>query len=210
MHFPGNPYKGWRAVLVFSLLLGLNPWVSWGQSDFEPADEPAAAPVSASSGPLKHVAGVQFGQIWPAGTIGVDVDSTTAPGLFYEYSASEAFALHADFIRNKHDDKLTVFSTTAGIKANLVYYDQLVPYAFGGVGIYFVDKQVNTPPEDASSTNFGVNMGLGADLDLGNQFLVGLYLAIHNLFGSKADTSAGKVDLSGRWSGFFIRAGMRF
>lgn len=159
-----------------------------------------------------HSAGLQFGQVWAAGNLGEGISSTTAPGLFYEYRASDIFALKVDLKRSSHDEQLSIFSSTAGIRANLVYYDKLVPYAAFGVGLYFVNKEIpGFADQDSSTTHFGVNLTLGSDLDLNDQVFVGLALTLHQLFGDTAtlpnDTEA---EVSGRWSSFLLRAGMRF
>lgn len=162
--------------------------------------------------PMMHSAGLQFGQVWAAGNIGEGISSTTAPGLFYEYRASDIFALKVDLKRSSHDDQLSIFSSTAGIRANLVYYDKLVPYAAFGVGLYFVNQKFSPiSEEELSTTHFGVNLTLGSDLDLNDKVFVGLALTLHQLFGDTAtlpnDTEA---EVSGRWSSFLLRAGMRF
>lgn len=164
-----------------------------------------------SSSANRHSAGLQFGQVWPAGKIGDGVDGSTAPGLFYEYSASNVFSLQVSVVRSSHNDRVKLFSTAAGIRANLTYFDKLVPYAFGGVGLYFVDRQPLRTTSNLKTTNFGVNLGLGADLDLGDSFFVGLWIGLHNLFSARGTLPSGaSEENSGRWSAFFIRAGVRF
>lgn len=172
------------------------------------------ASLSASSfavaGPGDHAVGLMVGQVWPSGEIGKDVDAAVAPGLFYEYSASDVFSLYASGIRSSHsDDNLKVTSTNVGIKANLFYFDKLSPYALLGAGLYFVNKRFGN--ETASKTNFGLHLGLGAELDLSEHAFLGLEFDLHNLFNSRVTLPvAGKVDVSGRWTGFFLRGGYRF
>jgi opacity protein-like surface antigen len=158
-----------------------------------------------------HSAGLQFGQVWPAGLIGEGVDGSIAPGLFYEFAASQIFAMQVNLVRSSHNDKLTLFSSSAGIRANLTFFDRLVPYASAGVGLYFVERNLGAPNNNVETTNFGLNLGLGADLDLNESFFMGLSLGLHNLFSAKTKTAAGiERENSGRWSALFIRAGMRF
>lgn len=150
------------------------------------------------------------GQTWPAGEIGHNVDGAVAPGLFYEYAASDVFSVYASGIRSSYNEgavKLT--STNVGIKANLFYIDKLSPYAMLGAGLYFVNKRYGT--ETAEKTNFGLHLGLGAELDLSNMFFMGLEFDVHNLFTSSVNLPArGRTEISGRWSGFFLRGGVRF
>ena len=59
-----------------------------------------------------HSVGLMVGQVWPAGEIGKDVDAAVAPGLFYEYAASDVFSLYASGIRSNHsEDNLKITST---------------------------------------------------------------------------------------------------
>jgi opacity protein-like surface antigen len=168
----------------------------------------ASPAASAASG--AHSVGLMVGQVWPAGEIGKDVDAAVAPGIFYEYSASDVFSLYASGIHSNHsEDNLKITSTNVGIKANLFYFDRLSPYAILGAGLYFVNKRFGN--EIASKTNFGLHLGLGAELDLSDHVFIGLQFDLHNLFTSKAVlANAGKVDVSGRWTGFFLRGGYRF
>lgn len=172
-----------------------------------------ALPLSfATAAPGDHSAGLMVGQVWPAGEIGKDVDGAVAPGLFYEYSASEVFSLYAAGVRSSHSDgRLKVLSTNVGIKANLLYLDKLAPYALLGAGLYFVRKTLPATLEEARNTNFGLHLGLGADLDLSERFFIGFEMNVHNLFSSNVTLPrAGRTEISGRWTGFFLRGGLRF
>lgn len=200
-----NPRNSVRATIV-ALFVFMGPSFSWAQ------EGGGGGGGGGGSSGGSHAAGLQFGQVWPAGDIGNGADGSIAPGLFYEYSASQLFALQVNLVRSSHNDRLTIFSTTAGIRANLTFFDRLVPYASAGVGMYFVDRMIGTTPaEELSTTNFGLNVHLGADLDLNPSFFMGLWLGLHNLFSASGTTQTGTaMENSGRWSALFIRAGMRF
>jgi hypothetical protein len=78
-----------------------------------------------------------------------------------------------------------------------------------GAGLYFVDKAYGN--ERAEKTNFGLHLGLGAELDLSDMFFMGLEFDVHNLFSSTVNLPVrGRTEISGRWSGFFLRGGVRF
>jgi opacity protein-like surface antigen len=157
-----------------------------------------------------HAVGLVIGQTWPAGEIGQGLDGAVAPGLFYEYAASDVFSVYASGVRSSHNDgALKLTSTNVGIKANLFYIDKLSPYAMLGAGLYFVDKAYGS--ERAEKTNFGLHLGLGAELDLSDLFFMGLEFDVHNLFSSTVNLPIrGRTEISGRWSGFFLRGGVRF
>src|SRR3989338_46314 len=141
MHIPRNSVRAALAALALCAM----PSFSWAQQ------------TGGGGGGGSHAAGLQFGQVWPAGKIGEGVDGSIAPGLFYEFSASQIFALQVNLTRSSHNDRLSVFTTAAGIRANLTFFDRLVPYAAGGVGLYFVNrKTVLAPIEDVDTTNFGL------------------------------------------------------
>jgi opacity protein-like surface antigen len=167
-------------------------------------------PLLALAEPGDNSAGLMVGQVWPAGEIGQNVEGTVAPGLFYEYAASDVFSAYADLVRSSHSEQaLELLSTTVGMKANLIYFDKLSPYAMVGAGLYFVDKKYGA--ETAHKTNFGLHLGIGADLDLSDLVFIGLEFDVHNLFSSTVDLPvAGRQEISGRWTGFFLRGGVRF
>jgi len=174
------------------------------------ASQPTTA--AAESSDSKHSTGLMVGQVWPSGELGKDVDGNVAPGIFYEYAASDIFSLYSNAIHSSHsNEKLKMLSTDLGIKANLVYYDKLSPYALLGMGLYFVNKKVGATQEEAEATLFGFNLGLGADLDLSEYFYMGMIFSIHNMFSKTISLPLnGNTELSGRWTGFFLRGGVRF
>ena len=159
-----------------------------------------------------HAIGLQIGQAWPAGEIGKNREGALVPGFFYEYMASDVFSLSANLYRSSHNDgALKLNSATVGIKANLVYFDKLSPYATLGAGLYGVKNQVGAARETASKTVFGLALGVGADLDLNDQWFIGLLFNIHNLFSGSVNLPVnGRTEISGRWSGFLLRGGFRF
>lgn len=171
-----------------------------------------AANAYAAGNDKPHSAGFIVGQAWPSGEIGKDVDGNIAPGIFYEYEASDVFSLYSSYLRSSHSaGKLRIGSADLGIKANLVNYDKLSPYAFLGMGLYFVDKKVGAANELASANLFGFNFGAGADLDLSDIFYIGMFFSFHNMFAKNiALPVAGNTELSGRWAGLFLRGGVRF
>lgn len=164
----------------------------------------------AKAEPGDHSAGLMLGQVWPAGEIATNVDGNMAPGIFYEYTASDVFSLLASGVQSKHSDGLLkIFSANVGMKANLVYFDKLSPYAIVAAGIYNVKKRYGA--ETISKTNFGLQLGLGAELDISERFFIGLQFDVHNLFSSNVTLANGtRQEISGRWTGFFLRGGVRF
>jgi hypothetical protein len=175
----------------------------------------ALSPLSAhaATNETPHTVGLMVGQTWAAGEIGKNFDGgTVAPGLFYEYEASDVFNLYAQgLFANYNDGALKNNSANLGIKAHLVYYDKLAPYVLVGAGLYFANLAVQNPPENAKKTVFGFEIGAGADLDIGDRFLVGLEFDVHTLFAGTAVTpSTKRVEISGRQTGFFLRGGVRF
>jgi opacity protein-like surface antigen len=106
-----------------------------------------------------------------------------------------------------------VTASALGIKANLIYYDKLSPYALLGMGLYFVDKEfvTNSIRERAKKTLFGLQFGVGADLDISDLFFAGMGFHLHNMFSNNVTlANAGRVELSGREAILFFRAGVRF
>lgn len=157
-----------------------------------------------------HSAGVIVGQVWPSGDIGEGMEGSVAPGLFYEYAASEVFSVFAEGLRSSHTNKsLKIATYSVGIKSVLIYLDKLAPYALLGMGLYDVEKVYGS--ETAGKTLFGFNLGLGADLDLNERAFVGMAFQLHNIFSGSVDLPVrGRTELSGRWTGLFLRGGFRF
>jgi len=170
------------------------------------------APTLACAAEGDHGAGLMVGQVWPSGDIGNGLDGNVAPGIFYEYGASEVFSLYAQAVPSSHNEGvLKMTATSLGMKAHLVYYDKLAPYVMVGAGLYFVNREVGVARERARKTVFGVHLGLGAELDLSEQFFIGLQFDIHSLFAGSVNLPVnGKTEISGRTAGFFLRGGVRF
>jgi hypothetical protein len=121
-----------------------------------------------------HSAGLLVGQVWPNGDIGSGLEGNAAPGIFYEYSASEVFSGYAQLLSSSHNEGvLKVTATSVGMKAHLVYYDKLAPYVMVGAGLYFVNREVGSAVrERAKKTVFGVHLALGGELDLSLIFII--------------------------------------
>lgn len=171
------------------------------------------SPFAARAADGDQAAGLMVGQVWTSGKIGEGIDGAVAPGIFYEYGASDIFSLYASGVTSKHNDgALKLTSANLGMKANLLFLDKLSPYALVGAGLYFVKRTLGPPNlEEAKKTVFGLELGLGAELDLSQRFFVGLELNIHNLFSGSVNLPAhGKTEISGRWTGFFLKGGVRF
>lgn len=153
-----------------------------------------------------------IGQVWPSGDVGAGMDGNVAPGIFYEYGASEVFSAYAQAVPSSHNDgALKMTATSLGMKAHLVYYDKLAPYVMVGAGLYFVNREVGTARERAKKAVFGVHLALGAELDVSEQFFLGLQFDVHSLFAGSVQLPVnGKTEISGRTAGFFLRGGVRF
>jgi hypothetical protein len=152
------------------------------------------------------------GQIWPSGDIGKNAEGNVGYGLSYEYEAGDVFAAYGNWITSSHSDgnfKQNAFS--AGIRSNLVYLDRLTPFAFLGLGLNTIKKIPPGMTAPASATLFGINLGVGADLDLNERFFFGLIFDLHNYFSKTITLSNGsRYEVSGRWAGLFLRGGVRF
>lgn len=159
-----------------------------------------------------HSVGLMVGQAWPSGDLGQNMEGAVVPGIFYEYAASDVFSVYAEGLRSTHSNKALKLTTYAvGIKSVLIYIDKLAPYALLGMGLYDVTKTVGTARETAGKTLFGFNLGLGADLDLNERVFMGMAFQLHNVFSGSVDLPVnGRTELSGRWSGLFIRGGFHF
>ena len=147
------------------------------------------SPSNYSSSKLKgHSFGIGLGQTFLHGDFSKNGQNSITIDAYYEYKASYSF----DLLINGHfsghtlgEKESTITGLAAGIKGRILNFDAFTPYFMGGLGFYLptLKRMVNDDIiESKSKLTFGTHFGLGADLDLNENYSVGLITHVHNPF----------------------------
>lgn len=158
-----------------------------------------------------HLIGLSLGQYFLSGGFSDQGSDAIAPALRYTYLSGDVFhlnvGLHLANLDGAQDFQMRAL--TVGLKNNLVYYDNLVPYLQAGLGFY--QPEVEIQNESISKTAFGINLGAGADLQLNDMIDVGAGVEYHDPFDVEETTSSGQtIELSGAYFTLMLRVGYRF
>jgi opacity protein-like surface antigen len=156
-----------------------------------------------------HSLGLALGNTWLHGDFSKYGDNGLGWDLYYNYSASHIFDLLVNFHYNHHSNSKGGSETLRGIvpsaKVKVYQFDSFTPYGLLGLGFY--GPTVKNPDY---SSNFrvvlGVTLGLGLDLRLNRNWMVGAIFQVHDPFsvpenhGPKLDGSYNKLLLLGFYS----------
>ncbi len=135
-----------------------------------------------------HSFGIGLGQTFLHGDFSDNGQNSITVDAYYEYNASYSFDLLINGHFSGHDlgeKNSTITGVAAGIKGKIMNFDAFTPYFVGGLGFYLptVKRTVeNQIVESDSKLTFGTHFGLGADLELNNNYTVGLIAHVHNPF----------------------------
>ncbi len=153
----------------------------------------------------KHSLGIGIGQTFLRSDLSENGNDKITPELYYNYSASYSF----DFLANLHysehsylNRKATIRGLALAIKAKGYQLDAFSPYVFGGLGFYLpsVRRMENGVLTDTRTQMvFGVNAGVGIELRLNDEAIIGVIAHYHDPFdvrlesGSKLEASYMKL-----------------
>lgn len=135
-----------------------------------------------------HSFGIGLGQTFLHGDFSKNGQNSITVDAYYEYKASYSFDLliNGHFSGHKMGEKESnLTGVAAGIKGKILNFDAFTPYFVGGLGFYLptVTRSVNNQiVESDSKVTFGTHFGLGADLELNQNYTVGLIAHVHNPF----------------------------
>jgi hypothetical protein len=161
--------------------------------------------------PGTHNLSVGVGQVFLLGSIGDRYEDAIGPSLNYTYGVSDLFAFHSNFSYHSHSSgDLSIWNLSGGVRANLMYFDQLVPYATVGLGFY-QPSYILPNKATVSGLLFGMQLGTGIDLMISNAVFFGAEFNYNTMFdSSKKDTSGTTQALGGAFASFMIHAGLTF
>jgi opacity protein-like surface antigen len=135
-----------------------------------------------------HSFGLGLGQTFLHGDFSKNGQNSITVDAYYEYKASYSFDLliNGHFSGHKMGEKESnITGIAAGIKGKIMNFDAFTPYFVGGLGFYLpkVTRVIdNNIVESDSKVTFGTHFGLGADLELNQNYTVGLIAHVHNPF----------------------------
>lgn len=168
--------------------------------------------VVAPMSPGSHNLSVGLGQVFLFGDLGNSYENALGFQARYDYGVSDLFAFDSEFGYSSHSNgNFSTWHLTAGLRTNLVYLEQLVPFFSVGLGFYRPSFTYSTAANDtASSLLFGLQLGAGLDLFLTNSVFFGTKLTFHDMFNSTKAVNGVNRDLGGTFMTFLIHAGVAF
>jgi len=175
---------------------------------------PQSRKYSEDSSPLSpgtHNLSIGVGQIFLMGSLSSNYENSLGTQVHYTYGVSDMFSFESDFGYSSHSNgNFSLVNLDAALRTNLVYFDQLVPFASVGLGFYH-PSQILANNSTLSALLFGLQLGGGVDLLLSKKVFFGTRLNYHNMFDSTKIASDGKaVAIGGSFVSFMIHAGVSF
>jgi opacity protein-like surface antigen len=139
----------------------------------------------------RHYLGVQAGQVGLTGDVGSAYGSALGVGAFFNYAASDFLEFQLSWLTSHHSSNnlaLTQNSYALILQYNLDQLDIFTPYIEGGAEFASHVQDIPGLSGNASynTTAFGLDLGIGAKVDLGKSFMTGLDFTYHNIFDASA------------------------
>jgi len=215
----------WMAVAVLaapSALAATNSWnsnPSWASANTAPTENRAPRRLPAREArknnlspfaPESNNVSLAVGQVFLMGDLSNYSDSIGTE-LHYTYGVSDMFGFNAALGRSSHSDgRYSQTTLTTGLRANLSWFDKVVPYAILGLGFYKPRVEIDDT-QSLSPLLFGVHFGPGIDLQITRELFFGAGLTFHDIFGSEQKLQNGKVqNVGGTYTTFLVHAGVTF
>lgn len=204
---------GWLLFLLCSFIC-FDSYVAHAQ---QAAPGAATADAGGRSG-SHHVLGLSFGHSILFGTWSEPFDNNFSFAAHYTYEATPIFGFLAMLGLSNHpgvtdNEGLSIISLEPDVKVNLLYFDNVVLHSFGGFGLYKVGQK--TGGGDGSVLAFGMNLGFGVDLRLGEHFVFGPGIQFRSVF-AKRDNDVRTtnypigMEIGGEMLRLFVQAGYVF
>lgn len=161
--------------------------------------------------PGTHNLSIGVGQIFLMGELSNSFENSLGTQIHYTYGVSDMFSFESDFGYSSHSNgKFSLLNLDAALRSNLVYFDQLVPFASVGLGFYHPSATLANNAT-LSALLFGLQLGGGVDLILSKKIFFGTRLSYHNMFNSSKLASDNSPHIvGGSFVSFMIHAGVTF
>ena len=161
--------------------------------------------------PNTHNLSVGVGQFFLLGKLSNSYENAIGPEVNYTYGVSDLFSFQTHFAYHSHSSgNFSAWNLAAGLRANLMYFDQLVPFATVGLGFF---NPSYTLPDSATVSGllFGMQLGTGIDLMISNRVFFGAKMMYHSMFDSSKKDSKGTLQsLGGAFASFTVHTGLTF
>ena len=154
---------------------------------------------------------IGVGQVFLMGNLANLYDNAIGTQLQYTYGVSDMFSFESNFGYSSHSSgNFSLVNMDTALRTNLVYFDQLIPYASVGLGFYH-PSGIMANNATLSALLFGMELGAGVDLLLTKKVFFGTLLSYHNMFDSVQKASDGTIQsVGGSYISFMIHAGVTF
>ena len=161
--------------------------------------------------PGTHNLSIGVGQIFLMGNLSTNFENSLGTQVHYTYGVSDMFSFESDFGYSSHSNgNFSLVNLDTSLRTNLVYFDQLVPFASVGLGFYHPSETLLNNVT-LSALLFGLEVGGGVDLLLSKKMFFGTRLSYHNMFDSTKVASNGiSMPVGGSFISFMLHAGVTF
>lgn len=166
--------------------------------------------------PGTHNLSIGVGQVFLMGNLSSGFENSLGTQIHYTYGVSDMFSFESDFGYSSHSQNtlsqgsFSLVNLDAGLRTNLVYFDQLIPFASLGLGFYRPSTTYSNN-STLSALLFGMQFGGGVDLLVSKKVFLGTRLSYHNMFSTSKIGSDGSLrEVGGSFVSFMIHAGVTF
>ncbi len=161
--------------------------------------------------PGSHNASLDIGQVFLMGDLAESYADNLGLQLHYTYGVSDIFGFDTSIGYSSHTDgDFSMLSWKSGVRANLAWFDKIIPYVSFGLGFYRPSYQISKNATMAPIL-FGLHLGPGVTLNLTDQLFFGTSLTFHDIFGGERESATGIVqDVGGSYTSFLLHAGTSF
>lgn len=173
-----------------------------GDSDYRQPTSPFA--------PGSHNLAIDVGQVFLMGDLAEQYADNIGFKLHYDYGVSDIFAFDSSLGYSNHSEgAFSMTSLQTGLRANLSWFDKIIPHVLFGLGFYRPSYQIGET-QSLSPILFGLHFGGGVNLQITRQFFFGANLTIHDIFNAERTVAGQKMDVGGSFASFLLQAGTTF
>lgn len=151
----------------------------------------AADPARSEKKIHSHTIGYGVGQTFLFGDYKDIADNHLGHQFFYSFKTSYSFDFSSGIHLSRHDEDnrdLKMAALWTNIKATFFDFDTFAPFVTGGFGFYWPRVEAG-PLESKSKTVFGINFGVGADLQFNSHWAIEFLTHFHKPFATRYENN---------------------